>query len=708
MDTNLKTGKKIRSFLYRMIALCAFIITIASAGLGREALINLYQEGPGTLTGEIYYLTEFRELTSSIYTHALLSYAGVGDDNGYPLTSDSAFVLSKTYLSSLGDKLTHCNEDLLYYMQYSKGTGKFKVTEIYKNNFTYPLFSEYDGHLLLPENVTLCCYWDGTNNSLSFFTDPSHPNGVNPERYYASQYKPVADNVDNLTILIALRDTDEYTSPYISQLATTAANYRNVLFLIICSGITTIFFGFISLLTCRSATVSLKNFAALTKYIRGEIKILLLAGVLFLCYNSNLFFFTGTSGSRFRALPYFGLYIPLTIITYLFFNDLKHNGLKLFTYSFTHSCISYIVSYCKGVKWYRKASLICIITFICSILLIISGGFITYVNISQTARYAWLIRQQNFYLTGLAFVICGILLFFISIRLKRFISDVSFITMKLSDISTGNTYTTDSNITLSKNSLLAEAALNLQDVEHGIETAVEQSTKANKMRVELITNVSHDLKTPLTSIINYADLLCDEKLPAPADEYVVALRTKAYRLKGMVQDVFDLSKATSGNLRLDTTCLDLAKLVHQTLADMDERIQKSTLNFKLNISKEPLFIQADGEKLYRVFQNLIINALQYSLDYSRVYIQIEKQDDRAVAYVKNTSKQELTFSPQEIVERFVRADTSRTTEGSGLGLSIAQSFTESCGGTFTIELNADLFSACVSFPLTVEAASIDE
>ncbi len=170
----------------------------------------------------------------------------------------------------------------------------------------------------------------------------------------------------------------------------------------------------------------------------------------------------------------------------------------------------------------------------------------------------------------------------------------------------------------------------------------------------------------------------------------------------MVQDVFDLSKATTGNLPVEKHRLDLVKLIKQTLADMDEKISDSTLSFKLNISTEPLMIEADGDKLYRVFQNLFVNAIQYSLEYSRVHIQLSARDGYAVAKIKNTSKSELDFDTSEIIERFVRSDSARTTEGSGLGLSIVQSFTESCDGTFTIETDADMFTACVRFPLSQE------
>ncbi|MGN1148258.1 MAG: sensor histidine kinase, partial [Lachnospiraceae bacterium] len=287
------------------------------------------------------------------------------------------------------------------------------------------------------------------------------------------------------------------------------------------------------------------------------------------------------------------------------------------------------------------------------------------------------------------------------IRSKNYIRDTKAIADKLSSLQLGALNTP---LTLSKHSLLAQTAEDINKLESGIESAVEQKDRSNRMRVELITNVSHDLKTPLTSIINYADLLCEEQLPETAAGYATSLRAKAYRLKNMVQDVFELSKATSGNLPVEEQLLDLVKLIRQTLADMDERISGSSLTFKTVISTEPIMIMADGDKLYRVFQNLFVNALQYSLENSRVYVQLSVEDGRACARVKNTSKNELDFDTTEIMERFVRADASRTTEGSGLGLSIVQSFTEACGGSFNISTDADMFIACVSFPLAEATA----
>ena len=216
--------------------------------------------------------------------------------------------------------------------------------------------------------------------------------------------------------------------------------------------------------------------------------------------------------------------------------------------------------------------------------------------------------------------------------------------------------------------------------------------------MELVTNVSHDLKTPLTSIISYAELLEQEHLEPPAGEYVTILSQKAQRLKGMVQDVFEVSKAASGQLPVSLKRLDLARLLRQTLADMDQPIQESGLQLRTQLPDHSVLIQGDSDRLYRVFQNLLGNALKYSLAGSRVYLTLTVEEGQAVAALRNTSAAELRPG-LDYTQRFVRGDESRTDGGSGLGLSIASSFVQACGGQFQVETQADLFTALVSFPL---------
>ena len=249
-----------------------------------------------------------------------------------------------------------------------------------------------------------------------------------------------------------------------------------------------------------------------------------------------------------------------------------------------------------------------------------------------------------------------------------------------------------------KGSGLSEAMENLNDIRNGIDQAVKEQIKSERMKVELVANVSHDIKTPLTSIISYVELLKqEENLPGHVKEYVEILDSKSQRLKSMIQDVFEVSKAVSGNLPVMMEELDLAKLLRQTIADMEEQIEKSDVKVKSEIPEDAVIINADGERMYRVFQNLIQNALKYSLEGSRVYITLQENGKAAVACVKNISKEELN-SDVDFTERFIRGDKSRSDGGSGLGLSIAQSFTEACGGEFQVEMIADLFVVTVSFP----------
>lgn len=312
-------------------------------------------------------------------------------------------------------------------------------------------------------------------------------------------------------------------------------------------------------------------------------------------------------------------------------------------------------------------------------------------------RYAYMLMAE---------VIFGALFVFTAITVaglkknRRLAVDIGLLTDRILAVREGSL---EGELVLSEDTDLQEAADSLNQIQKGMETALAEQVKSERMKVELVTNVSHDIKTPLTSIISYAELLRQEKeLPQHVKEYIQILGEKAERLRGIVQDVFEISKATSGQLPIQMEMLDMGKLLRQTLADMNDQISQSTLVIRTLIPEQPVSVTADGQRLYRVFQNLLQNALRYSLEGSRVYLSLTEEDGRAVARIKNTSGVELADS-KDFTERFVRGDESRTDGGSGLGLSIAKSFTEACGGSLTVETDADLFTVTVSFPTGGEA-----
>lgn len=237
------------------------------------------------------------------------------------------------------------------------------------------------------------------------------------------------------------------------------------------------------------------------------------------------------------------------------------------------------------------------------------------------------------------------------------------------------------------------------EINKGFDDSLEEQMKSERTKTALITNVSHDLKTPLTSIITYVDLLEKEELSDTARDYVTVLAQKSQRLKAMVSDLFDLSKSSSGNIPLELETLDLKRLLEQTLADMRDHIEASSLILKTAFPSDEVYVYSDGKKLYRVFQNVIDNALKYSLDGTRVFITLERDNGKAVATIKSTSANEMNFTADEVLQRFSRGDEARTGEGSGLGLSIAQSFTVACGGDFKLAIDGDLFKVTASFPI---------
>lgn len=247
------------------------------------------------------------------------------------------------------------------------------------------------------------------------------------------------------------------------------------------------------------------------------------------------------------------------------------------------------------------------------------------------------------------------------------------------------------------NGQLAELAHNINNIKEGLRKSLENEMKSESMKTELITNVSHDLKTPLTSIINYIELLKREDIkPETAKDYVSVLDKKSQRLKVLIEDLFEASKAASGAMELNITKLDIGELLRQAVGENNERFEDKNLEVKLNIPQEKIFVNGDGKRLYRVFENLISNSVNYSLSNTRVYIDMKREEDGEVNItVKNISAYELNFDTNEITSRFKRGDVSRTTEGSGLGLAIAKSIIELHGGEFNIAIDGDLFKAII-------------
>ncbi len=249
---------------------------------------------------------------------------------------------------------------------------------------------------------------------------------------------------------------------------------------------------------------------------------------------------------------------------------------------------------------------------------------------------------------------------------------------------------------------LYPASCQLGEISESLQTILDKQMRAERMKIDLITNVSHDLKTPLTSMIGYVDLLKQEPLSDAAQDYVEVLSSRMESLKDMIQDIFDLSKSTSGTAELHLETLDMKKLLEQTLGDMEDAIKSSGMVIREAMPEMPLKFTGDGKKMYRVLQNLIGNALKYSLAGTRIYIIAERRASQVQVTIKNTAAYEMDFTSEEIMERFARGDKSRNTEGHGLGLAIAESFVKNMKGGLQVTVDGDQFKVQLTFPVVEE------
>lgn len=267
--------------------------------------------------------------------------------------------------------------------------------------------------------------------------------------------------------------------------------------------------------------------------------------------------------------------------------------------------------------------------------------------------------------------------------------EISEFTTKIETMGSGNM----ENIIECRNAELQELGKNINNIKQGMKKAVEESMKAERLKTDLITNVSHDLKTPLTSIINYTDLLKKEKIENEnAKKYIDILEKKSKKLKILTEDLIEVSKISSGNEKATLEKIDFKELVLQANGEFAEKFEEKNLEVISNLPKEAVIVDLDGKKMWRVLENLYQNVYKYSLENTRVYVDLIVNDHIGFT-IKNISKEKLNISPDELMERFIRGDSSRHTSGNGLGLSIAKDLSKLNGGTLSIQIDGDLFVA---------------
>ena len=334
----------------------------------------------------------------------------------------------------------------------------------------------------------------------------------------------------------------------------------------------------------------------------------------------------------------------------------------------------------------------------------LTACFLGYLGVNMALIYTiyYLYKHRNFLLVPYLYLVPAVVL--IGFQLWTFLllyrdagenEKIAFGIFKMSEGETS--YKIDTTGFSGKGASLAKTLNNLGD---GLDTALQEKVKSERLKADLITNVSHDIKTPLTSIINYVDLLKREKIQdEKIQRYLEILEQKSQRLKNLTEDLVEASKASSGNLKLDIANIDLVELIHQTNGEFEEKFAIRHLELVSGLPSDTILIAADGRRLWRVLENLYNNAIKYAMENSRIYVDVTRRDDYVYFTIKNVSANPLNINADELTERFVRGDVARTSEGSGLGLSIAKDLTHLLGGMFDIYIDGDLFKVQTGFPV---------
>lgn len=390
----------------------------------------------------------------------------------------------------------------------------------------------------------------------------------------------------------------------------------------------------------------------------------------------------------------FGFMASLTFCAMWYSLMRRIKGKNLWRNSFLHFCFNKLRQGCSMVIYHRSTAVRTLLPYNIFLFVNLSGVFAIYVF-----RYHSIL---------LVLVALGLLAFdaLVGVVLFRQNAENAEIVEGITKIRQGEVnYQLDVQKLHGENRKMAEAVNNIGE---GIRNAVETSMKDERMKTDLITNVSHDIKTPLTSIINYVDLLKREKIDSEtARGYIGILEAKAQRLKQLTDDLVEVSRISSGNINLFYEKLNLTELVNQTIGEFSEKFEEKNLQAVLSAPEEPAYIYADSRRMWRVMENLFNNICKYAMPSTRVYLDMQSANSLTELSIKNISEQQLNISPEELTERFIRGDVSRTTEGSGLGLSITQNLVEVQGGSFKIYLDGDLFKAVIRFPEYVPVERIE-
>lgn len=730
--------ENIRSILSLFVFVLGASLTLWNlSGLARHLPAKMSSWVPEVLFGEDYqHSRAFRQHISK-RLEDFLSIAINGCPTGGAFIEESdeqKKQLTEMYFADMKQ-----DKSLLYNISYD---GKL----LYAN----ASFLGTDHYIHLPDGYNFLLYFNGNRvriikdgKELDVYGDGDYREGSD---WYAPGYRnlPVSDEMKKAVIFIAAaKNPEEYTvwsekDSAMYRIQNPILTRRRLIFRDLAGIAAGLGILTLSCLYRKERRETVRKLAALQGKMWVECKLLLLAAVLFegvrlfavdvgsialeeisSAYTDNGLETAGEyAGRQLSELCYMPawFWVVLFWTIYLTVNDLRHNG-EVWRQGLIAGC--YRAFSARELKQplarrmvHRNAFLFGILIF-CGILILTGAVFLV------DGYGLWRYEMWPVFAVCVL-VLCCLLLgaYLVGVKNVRIAREVDALSERIGEIYGGEYndigkdnagHSRDGRIAEEEQTMgndLGVVMTQLENIGQGMANAVEEQIKSERMKVELIANVSHDIRTPLTSIISYVQLLKEEEgLPEHVKDYIRILDEKSRRLKNMVEDVFAVSKAASGELPMNMEELDFGKLLRQTLADMDEEIQDSKVFFRTELPDAPVIIMADGQRMYRVFQNLFQNALKYSLDGSRVYVALEADGAVAVASVKNISRMELD-GDKNFTERFVRGDESRTDGGSGLGLSIARSFTEACGGKLELEFNADLFIVKVSFQQVCETGSV--